>query len=169
MRTRIIHDQTLKWTNLAPCRKCGGDGKMAELRLDVQGESVWLYVKSPSGTHGAVVLNTASQTVYEALLEVAALPDQHHDCTECEGNGEIERECELRFDIDPGEPATGMSGPPENYDPGYGPEIAKIAVFVGDEDVTAFIDIEAASEYACEHWEAPEPDYPDYPEEHWND
>jgi hypothetical protein len=145
------------------CAACGGDGKQAELRLDVQGDSVWLYLKAPSGIRGAVALDTNAPLVKQALLEIAELPDQYHACSACEGDGEFERECELRFDIDPGTPATGLSGPPENYDPGCGPAISKIAVFFEGNDVTAYVqNIEAASEYACENWEAPEPDYSDY-------
>lgn len=87
------------------------------------------------------------------------------NCEACEGTGEVPLTCELRFDIDPGEPPTGMSGPPEYSDPGYGPEIHKINAFIEGKDVTGHLaNIEDADEFICEMWEAPEPDYPDYPD-----
>jgi hypothetical protein len=167
MKTSIYENQTLEWTGMFKCSECGGDGKHAELRLDVQGDGVWLYVKSPTGIRGAVALDhLASPLVRQALLDIAALPEQRHDCTACEGDGEREMTCELRFDIDPGTPATGFSGPPENYDPGEGPTVHKLAAFINGEDVTKrMANPEAADEFICENWSDGVPDYggePDY-------
>jgi hypothetical protein len=84
-------------------------------------------------------------------------------CAQCDGTGELELDCELRYDIDAGTPESGLSGPPENYDPGCGPEINKIAAFIDGVDVTErCVNIDDASELMCETWEPPAPDYPDY-------
>jgi hypothetical protein len=165
----IHRNHSLEWAGMFKCSECGGDGKHAELRLDVRDDGIWLYVKSPNGIRGAVALDTRAPLVRQALLDVAALPEQRHDCTACEGDGEREMLCELRFDIDSGTPATGFSGPPENYDPGEGPTVHKLAAFINGEDVTKrMANPEAADEFICENFSAPEPDYddcPDYDEE----
>ncbi len=87
------------------------------------------------------------------------------ECATCDGDGSRELNCMLHFDILPGEPPSGLSGPPEFSDPGCGPEITKIMAKIDGVDKTALLEnIEAADEFICDKWEAPEPDRSDEPD-----
>jgi hypothetical protein len=68
----------------------------------------------------------------------------------------------VTFDYSPGTPATGLSGPPENYDPGEGPmvEVVSTSYDVGPLCGLAAHEIEKVEEWLAENFEPPE-DGPD--------
>lgn len=77
-------------------------------------------------------------------------------CGECD-EGSVQIDCLIVFDITPGIPPI-ISGPPEQCDPGCGPEIHQIRIMSKDgrHDWTDTCrNIDDASEFACDNW-APE-------------
>lgn len=92
----------------------------------------------------------------------------HHDAVvplsvvdqDDDGDGELD----VSFDWTPGQTASGMSGPPEDYDPGAADEfyIASVSYKYGDTLVAAKFSPEEEdqlSEWLAENWDRPEPDY----------
>ena len=86
-----------------------------------------------------------------------------------EGDSDEDHMIEVEFDWTPGTPATGFSGPPENYDPGSDDEFEIVgAAYKLEGDVCVPLGLapheeEAVVDYLYENWERPaeEPD-PDW-------
>lgn len=63
------------------------------------------------------------------------------------------------FDWAPGNPPSGLSGPPENYDPGDGDDFVIITSGeIAGDDLPDHI-VEQLIEWLDENWDRPEPDY----------
>lgn len=85
-----------------------------------------------------------------------------------------ERELEVTFDWVSGYPPAGLSGPPEDYDPGSGDEFYILSVaYIGPHDVHipygfGQADDDKIIEWLDEHWERPEPEDYDF-DGRWDD
>jgi hypothetical protein len=89
----------------------------------------------------------AARTFTEEVPQDVIYPDPENESPD--------RMITVAFEWTAGEAPSGLSGPPENYDPGSGDEFYLVGADLSDEQEERVI------EWLDEHWERPD-DQPDY-------